>query len=55
MSKYLFILPNFKIGGAEHIVQLLISKLDHTKNEYDLFFLSDIGEKKIGKTLSIMF
>ena len=50
MSKYLFILPNFKIGGAERVVQMLLSDFRNANIEYDLFFLSNSGNQESWNT-----
>lgn len=46
MNKYLFVLPNFKIGGAERIVQMILVNLRNKNIEFDLFFLSSNGNSE---------
>lgn len=51
MNKYLFVLPNFKIGGAERIVQMILINLKNKNIEFDLFFLSSTGDSESWKDI----
>ena len=49
---YLFILPDFKIGGAERVIQTLITNLDSNKIDYELWILYNSGNKNNWKHLN---
>ncbi|MFT3918856.1 glycosyltransferase [Cloacibacterium sp.] len=43
-KKLLFVIPSLRIGGAEKSFVNLLSELDHSKYDVDVFLLTQIGE-----------